>query len=195
VTPCVQKCQESHAVCIQSSNVGSGGYGNADAALIGGLISMAMASSARSRCAEVLKDCYGTCGQTITQTQANLADVCANIRCPDGGPGLWIGKATVLALEVSIAVYMCKTDSQHVSGQWACAQVQPAVECVTQGGPIDGVVDGNTLRLVSQPRGGGRVSRCDFTAWQTAPLTLEGTYSCTGNVSTAGKLMVARCPQ
>src|SRR4029450_4563775 len=66
---CVQGCQASHAVCIQSSNVGAGGYGDARAALIGGLISMAASSSARGQCADVLRDCYATCGQSITPQQ------------------------------------------------------------------------------------------------------------------------------
>src|SRR4030095_4124942 len=35
---CVQGCQASHAVCIQSSNVGAGGYGDARGAVIGGAL-------------------------------------------------------------------------------------------------------------------------------------------------------------
>ena len=92
---CVQGCQANHAVCIQSSNVGAGGYGDARAALIGGLISMAASSSARGQCADVLRDCYATCGQSITpqqQQQQAVDDLCRQLRCADGGPGGWIGR-------------------------------------------------------------------------------------------------------
>jgi len=104
---CVQACQASHAACIQNSNVGPGAYGDARAALIGGLISMAASSSARGQCADVLRDCYATCGQSITpqqQQQQAVDDLCRQLRCADGGPGGWIGKAGTLGHEVLVAI-------------------------------------------------------------------------------------------
>src|SRR5262245_26614752 len=124
---CVQSCQANHAVCIQSSNVGAGGYGDARAALIGGLISMAASSSARGQCADVLRDCYATCGQSITpqqQQQQAVDNVCRQLRCADGRPGGWIGKAGTLGREVLVAVQIiCLSDNTHVVGQWGCAPI------------------------------------------------------------------------
>jgi hypothetical protein len=115
-------CQATHAVCIQSSNVGAGGYGDARAALVGGLIAMAAASSARGHCADVLRDCYATCGQSITpqqQQQQAVDNVCRQLRCADGRPGGWIGKAGTLGREVLVAVQICLSDNTHVVGSGA----------------------------------------------------------------------------
>jgi hypothetical protein len=167
---CVQQRQASHAVCIQSSNVGSGGYGNGDAALVGGLMSMAIASSARGQCADVPRDCYGTCGQAITtqqQQQQALDDLCRQLRCADGQPGGWLGKAGALGREVAVALQLCKTDDTHVVGQWGCAPIMAGIECVTTGGPVKGTItkNGNELQMVSELLPGGA----------RAPLRLHST--------------------
>src|SRR5262245_28273164 len=68
---------------------------------------MAASSSARGQCADVLRDCYATCGQSITpqqQQQQALDDLCRQLRCADGGPGGWIGKAGTLGREVLVAI-------------------------------------------------------------------------------------------
>jgi len=60
---------------------------------------MAASSSARGQCADVLRDCYATYGQSITpqqQQQQAVDDLCRQLRCADGGPGGWIGKAGTL---------------------------------------------------------------------------------------------------
>jgi hypothetical protein len=194
----VQGCQANHAVCIQSSNVGAGGYGDARAALIGGLISMAASSSARGQCADVLRDCYATCGQSITpqqQQQQAVDNVCRQLRCADGRPGGWIGKAGTLGREVLVAVQICLSDSTHVAGQWGCAPITTGVECVTTGGPMTGVIQGNELKMASEPLPGGRVRRCDFTGRDAGNLTLEGNYVCAGSVRVDGQFIIARCTQ
>jgi hypothetical protein len=195
---CVQGCQASHAVCIQSSNVGAGGYGDARAALIGGLISMAASSSARGQCADVLRDCYATCGQSITpqqQQQQALDDLCRQLRCADGQPGGWIGKAGTLGREVLVALQLCRSNDTHVVGSWGCAPLTAGVECVTTGGPVAGVIQGNELKMASEPLPGGRVRRCEFTGRSTANLTLEGNYVCAGSVRVEGQFIVSRCAQ
>lgn len=194
---CVQRCQAVHAVCIQSTNVGRGAYGDGRAALVGGLISLAMASSARNHCADVLRDCYATCGQTVSpeeQQQRALAELCNQLECSPGSAGGWIGKAGTLGREVGVVLQLCKTDDSHVSGEWGCAPIMQGIECVSPGGPLTGALEGESLRMVSQPLPGGRVDRCEFTARSTAALTLEGDYVCTGNMRAEGRFIVARCP-
>lgn len=192
---CVQTCQQNHTACLGTTTPPAAAYGEQGAALIGGMIQLAISQSGRSRCAEVLQSCYATCGQPISQQQANLADVCHQLRCEDGTPGLWLGRARTLGLEVGIATYMCRTDTAgHIGGQWACTQVMPGVGCVSDGGVLDGAVQGDTLRMTSAPLQ-GRVSRCDFTAHTAAPLVLDGTYSCSGAIgTTTGSFTVTRCP-
>ena len=69
------------------------------------------------------------------------------------------------------------------------------VECVTTGGPMAGVIQGNELKMASEPLLGGRVRRCEFTARSTANLTLEGNYVCAGSVRVEGQFIVSRCSQ
>jgi hypothetical protein len=192
---CVAQCQQTHALCLQGTGAPAQAYGDSSAALVGGLIQLAISQSGRSRCSQVLESCYGTCGQAITAQQATAADACSQLRCPNGNPGLWMGKARTLGLEVAIAVYMCRVDQGGgVSGQWRCAPLSSLVQCVTEGGSIDGRIDGDVLRLVSAPLPGGRVSRCEFIDRSGGNLRLVGNYSCSGNVNTSGTFELNRCP-
>lgn len=106
-------------------------------------------------------------------------------------------RARTLGLEVGIATYMCATDAgttPHLAGQWACAPIMPGVGCISDGGTLDGVLDGDTVRMTSAPLQ-GRVSRRDFTARFVAPLVLDGGYSCSGAIgTTTGTFTVTRCP-
>jgi hypothetical protein len=83
----------------------------------------------------------------------------------------------------------------HVVGQWGCAPMMQGIECLTTGGPVTGTIQGNELKMVSEPLPGGRVRRCDFTARSTANLTLEGNYVCCGNMRAEGEFIVSRCAQ
>lgn len=193
---CIQQCQANHAVCLQAANPGAGGYGDARAALVGGLISMAVASSARGQCSDVLKDCYATCGQPMTpqeQQERAVAELCYQLRCADGRAGGWIGKAGTLGREVAVAIQLCRTGETQIVGQWACAPIMAGFGCVTAGGPVRGVVQNNALQLVSEPLPGGVVSRCDFTARPTADSRLEGTYVCAGSTRVEGGFIVSAC--
>jgi hypothetical protein len=192
---CVQQCQQNHAVCLQGTSAApAGAYGNADAALVGGLLQFAISQSGRSHCAEALQSCYAGCGQTMTQAQASLADYCQQLRCPDGGPGLWVGQARSLGLAVGVAVYMCRTPDSRVVGQWGCAQIMTGVGCVTDGGVLSGTNNGNAVKLTSSPLPGGRVSRCDFDG-QMQGLGMAGNYACSGAIGTvSGTFQLARCP-
>jgi hypothetical protein len=171
----VQQCQQTHALCLQGTSAPAQAYGDSSAALVGGLIQLAISQSGKSRCAQALESCYATCGQPISTQQATAADACAQLRCPDGHPGLWLGKARTLGLEVAIAAYMCG-DGGRIQGQWRCEPLSALVGCVTEGGSLDGRIDGNSLRLVSAPLPGGRVSRCDFVAHSGGTLRLVGEY-------------------
>ncbi len=194
---CVQQCQQNHAICLQGTSAApGGGYGNADAALVGGLLQYAIASSGRSHCAEALTSCYGGCGQAITQQQASIADYCASLRCADGSPGLWVGQAKSFEMAVGVALYMCRTSASEVGGQWNCTPIMAGVGCVTDGGVLRGTTDGTQwVKLVSEPLPGGRVSRCEFGGTFTRPLAISGDYMCTGAVGEVrGTFELTRCP-
>src|SRR4029450_13071330 len=91
-----------------------------------------------------------------------LAASCQQLRCPDGSPGLWIGQAGSLGGHVAIAAYLCQDKSGRVVVQWRCSQAMPLIGCLTEGGGIDGQATRDSVRLVSAPLPGGRVSRCEF---------------------------------
>jgi len=95
-----------------------------------------------------------------------------------------------------VAIQMCRSDDTHVVGVWGCAPMTAGVECVTTGGPMAGVIQGNgELKMTSEPLPGGRVRRCEFTARSTTNLTLEGNYVCAGSVRVEGQFIVTRCAQ
>ena len=101
-----------------------------------------------------------------------------------------------LGREVAVALQLCKSDETHIAGQWGCAAIMAGIVCLTTGGPIKGVIDGNELRMVSEPLPGGQVHRCDFTARPGAQaLTLEGSYMCSASVRAEGAFIVSRCAQ
>src|SRR5262249_51880541 len=88
---CVVQCQQTDALCLQGTGAPAQAYADSSAALVGGLIQLAISQSGKSRCSEALEACYTTCGQTITAQQATAMEACAQLRCPNGKPGLWTG--------------------------------------------------------------------------------------------------------
>jgi hypothetical protein len=185
-TACVSQCQQTHAVCLQGTGAPVQAYGDVGAALVGGIIDLAISRSATNRCTETLKSCYDTCGYGGGTQEANVAAACQQLRCPDGSPGLWIGQAGSLGVHVTIAAYLCQdATSGRVVGQWSCAQAMPLIGCLTEGGGIDGRAERDSLRLVSTPLPGGRVSRCEF-GGPVRGLRFAGDYECTGTVSQKG---------
>jgi len=190
---CVVQCQQTHAVCLQGTGAPAQGYGTSGAALVGGIINLAISQSSANRCTETLKSCYDTCGYGGSTSEAEVAAACQQLRCPDGTPGLWIGQAGSLGVHVAIAAYLCQDKSGRVVGQWRCSQAMPLIGCLTEGGGIDGQATRDSVRLVSAPLPGGRVSRCEF-GGPVRGLRFAGNYTCTGSVSQSGTFELNRCP-
>lgn len=189
---CVQRCQEVHAVCVANSTPAHA-YGHPLSALIGGLIQQEMSRSRRTECGDVLQGCYATCGQRVTTLEAELASLCAELRCADGSPGFWVGEGNSYGLRVGIGMNLCP-GKDGLGGQWACWQVMPTVGCLSEGGSLRGIIDGDSMELTSESVFGEVFSRCEFTGVLTKPGQLNGEYSCTGDMDQSGELVLTQCP-
>jgi hypothetical protein len=136
----------------------------------------------------MLEVCYPSCAGGATQQQAVLATLCAQLRCPNGAPGLWLGEAKAQqGGAVGIAAVLCRPDqSPALAGQWACFPTTAGVNCVTTGGPLQGTIDETRVTLASDGLPGGVVSRCDFTGNLLSAGHLAGDYVCAGDTGRTG---------
>lgn len=131
----------------------------------------------------------------VTTLPATDGDRCANLRCPDGKPGLWLGYAKSLGLSVGIRAYMCGTTPSRVEGQWNCSAIESGVGCVTDGGLLTGKIHGSRIVIQSDHLPGGRVASCRFDGGRTAPLVMAGDYVCSGAIGEVkGTFELRRCP-